>query len=517
MKKRLLFLILCTLFKISSNGQTTFQKAYGGMDDDESTSLIRTSDGGYIMTGSSKGDMYLVKTDSNGVLQWTKTYGGTGYEVGNCISLTSDGGYIITGYTWSDTSVLEKALLFKITKDGTLQWTKSYGINAETGQYVQQTQDKGYIVTGGTASNSSSNHLYVFKTDSNGILQWTKRINGGGCCAYNDFGNSIQQISDGGYVLLGYTWFSGASANVCYLAKISVADTMEWERHFLYVNGITNEGSNGVSFQQTKDKGFIITGSIANGMYLLKTDSNGNSQWAKSYSWLNSEGMSVKQTTDGGFVFTGNSSKNVFLFKTTSDGSLQWSKTFGDTSNHYSYANTVLQNKDKGYTIGGTTDCFGSGSYDFYLIKTDSMGKSNCNEFNVSPTVTSFNFMWFGQTAIDTLGGFDTLAFSTGSGGVETVLCEATLDVYNRSISKNIITIFPNPFSFQTTVQTYNTLNELTLTVYNELGQQVKKIEHINEQTILLQRDGLPEGIYLICLTQDNALVSTSKLIIANN
>ena len=144
------------------------------------------------------------------------------------------------------------------------------------------------------------------------------------------------------------------------------------------------------SCQQTIDGGYIILGrteSYGNGdsdAWLIKTDSQGNEEWNKTYidgSWS----YSVNQTLDGGFVIVGFKSPfgnegyppsgcDVWLIKTDSQGNEEWSRTFGGGSNDQ--GRSVQQTTDGGYVITGYTDSFGNGDSDVWLIKTDSEGNT---------------------------------------------------------------------------------------------------------------------------------------------
>lgn len=78
------------------------------------------------------------------------------------------------------------------------------------------------------------------------------------------------------------------------------------------------------------------------------------------------------------------------------------------------------------------------------------------------------------------------------------------------------ISIYPNPFSRQTTFQTKDIWNHASLSVYNSLGKKVKEIKDINGQTYLFYKDNLPNGFYFIYLTQDDGSIITNKLVISD-
>jgi len=164
-------------------------------------------------------------------------------------------------------------------------WEKTFGWSNEDyneiGYSVQQTTDLGFIITGVELYTEDMppyedySDVYLIKTDSSGIEQWSKRF---GEEYYNDVGYSVQQTTDGGYVITGYTEsFGNGSADV-YLIKTDANGIEQWNKTF---GGTDNDY--GASVQQTTDEGYIITGyaeSFGNGddedVYLIKTDGNGN-------------------------------------------------------------------------------------------------------------------------------------------------------------------------------------------------------------------------------------------------
>jgi hypothetical protein len=369
---------------VPTQSPTTWDKTFGGSSDDAGYSVQQTSDGGYIIAGwtDSYGaggyDVYLIKTDSEGTKQWNQTSGGTGDDVGESVQQTSDGGYIIAGTTNSYGAGGYDVYLIKTDSGGTKQWDKTFGSASDDAGYsVQQTSDGGYIIAGWTNScGACGSDAYLIKTDSGGSKQWDKTFGG----TSNDTGYSVQQTSDGGYIIAGWTNSYGAGGSDVYLIKTDSEGTKQWDKTF--------GGSGfdyGYSVQQISDGGYIIAG-VTNSygagsydVYLIKTDSEGSKQWDKTFGGTSDDvGYSVRQTSDGGYIIAGwtNSygagGSDVYLIKTDSGGTKQWDKTFGGSGNDV--GESVQQTSDGGYIIAGWTNSYGAGGYDVWLIKTDSGG-----------------------------------------------------------------------------------------------------------------------------------------------
>jgi hypothetical protein len=150
-------LILIPLFALPAFAQQTWERTYGGTNDDLGYSVQLTTDGGYIITGETWSfgagytDVYLIKTNASGDPLWTRTYGGTNHDWGNSVQQTSDGGYIIAGQTLSFGAGNWDVWLIKTNASGDTLWTRTYGgPDADKGNSVQQTTDGGYIVAGFT-------------------------------------------------------------------------------------------------------------------------------------------------------------------------------------------------------------------------------------------------------------------------------------------------------------------------------------------------------------------------------
>jgi hypothetical protein len=194
----------------------------------------------------------------------------------------------------------------------------------------------------------------------------------------------------------GYTESFGAGWDDIFLLKTDASGNVIWAKTY----GGTN-WDRAYSVQQTSDGGYIVagaTGSFGAGgsdIFLLKTDANGNVIWAKTYGGTSlDEAYSVQQTSDGGYIVAGWTESfgagglDIFLIKTDANGNVQWAKTYGGTD--WDRASSVQQTSDGGYIVAGYT--WPGASYsDVFLVKTDANGNIGSCEIvrNANPTVNT--------------------------------------------------------------------------------------------------------------------------------
>jgi len=254
---------------------------------------------------------------------------------------------------------------------------------------VQQTSDGGFIICGSTTNIPLGPGItgYLIKTDGNGEEEWSQTFGGG----WDQF-FSLEQTSDGGFIVCGFTESFGNGMKDVFLVKIDENGEEEWFQTF---GGYVDDY--GTSVQQTPDGGYIIigwTGSFGSiDGYLIKTDGNGEEEWSQTFGGLPMDQfLSGQQTTDGGFIMCGstesfgNGMKDVYLIKTDGNGNEEWSQTFGGTG--IDSGNSVQQTTDGGYIITGNTHLDNNNDdQDIYLIKTDSQG--NVTSTIELPTPTS--------------------------------------------------------------------------------------------------------------------------------
>ncbi|RJP82719.1 MAG: T9SS C-terminal target domain-containing protein [Candidatus Zixiibacteriota bacterium] len=413
--KRLILLctmVLLPLLVAAQPPDTLWTHTYGGNGEEYAYDVQQTTDGGYIFAGSTTSygaghQFYVVKTDANGGHIWGYDFGGSTNDYARSVQQSTDGGYVIAGYTYT-TSVTD-ACLIKIDNAGNQIWQQQYGqwSNSDLAYCVRQTADGGYVIAGDTYSYGPDCQIYVIKTDSLGNQVWERNIGGAG----HDQGRSIQQTTDGGYIIAGQkNTFSGGYWDVC-LVKTNADGNPTWERTF---------GGNGYDYgnsvQQTSDGGYIIVGTTLSfgagydDVYLIKTDASGNLDWQRTFGGNSfDKGHCVQTTIDGGYAIAGGTSSfgggyQVYLIKTDTNGNETWQCTLGGNNTDFGYS--LLQTNDGGYVIAGQTQPAYGGTCDAYLIKT---------EPDVVPPNITFSLIPFASPIqIPSTGGsFEYYAFLT--------------------------------------------------------------------------------------------------------
>jgi len=307
---------------------------------------------------------------------WAFSAGGSSYDFGRCIRQTWDGGYVVTGHTDSYGIGHYDLWVVKCDKTGGVEWQKTYGnLYDEKGYSIDQTSDGGYVVTGNHSPfyAMAPSQLVVLKLDASGNTMWEKMYGGGD----GEGGRSIHQTADGGYIVTGFTRSYGAGDKDLWVLKLDSCGTIMWQKAY--------GGSNyeeGYEIHQTSDGGYILTGSSeagANDVWLLKLDSTGNINWQKTYGGIaNDYGLSIQQTADNGYVVAGYTSSygtgasDAWVLKLDSTGNINWQKTYGGID--YDYAHSIQQTVEGGYILTGNTCSFGAGGADIWIIKLDSIG-----------------------------------------------------------------------------------------------------------------------------------------------
>jgi len=443
------------VLKLSSSGTSQWQQCYGGSSDDMAYCVQQTTDGGYIVSGSTVssdgqvtglhpspgnplwGDYWIVKIDSAGILQWQKTLGGSGFDEAHSITQTTDGGYVVLGVTNSgDGDFVNGGNIIKLSSTGVIEWN-SYqgGVNNYS---VKPTTDGGYIVAG-----TILNQFSVLKLDSLGSHQWWKFYGGGGF----DQANSAMQTADGGYIVAGYIQ--------------------------------SNDGDVTGSHGGTADA------------WVIKLDSSGNLQWQKALGGsYDDEANSIKQTIDGGYIIAcvtnsddgdvnglhgvagaggnGGSVYDYWVVKINSAGIIEWQKPMGGS--YIDKANSIAPTTDGGYIVAGATvnNVVNDGDVTGFHVET------------TNPNVSGYDY-WIVKLAP-----------------------EVTTSIENNNIS--LITASPNPAS--NSIHIEGLANKITnIQLLNALGVTVRNWINISKKDIDIS--DLPDGVYF--LIADNSYFKIIK------
>jgi hypothetical protein len=379
-------LIAITPSAFAQAPQTLWIKNLGASRVEEYANAMQpTSDGGFIIAGQTglllgvPGEVWLVRTDAAGDTLWTKKYGGAGREEGHAVQQTGDGGFIIAGTTTSYGAGRTDAWLIRTNAAGDTVWTKTYGGSSEDyAEAVELTADGGFIITGNTFYPGSVNSdLWLIRADATGDTLWTRTFGGPGI----EQGKSVQQTSDGGFVVTGrLSSFSAIGQSDVWLIRTDADGDSLWTRSFAGP-GPSWSFDYGNAVQQTIDGGFVVVGSTDNGsitvgsdVFLIRTDANGDTLWTRAYAGIGSdEGHAIQETAGGGFIIAGEtyspstSDTDLLLIRTDAAGDTLWTKIVSDSRYEAGYA--VRQISDGGFVIAGRTHSFGPGDADALLIR----------------------------------------------------------------------------------------------------------------------------------------------------
>ncbi len=505
-----IFICFVSLTAFSQPLSIQWQNAFGGNLYDYAKEVIPTSDGGFISVGYSEsedgnvsfnhggGDCWIIKSSAAGFVQWEKTYGGSNFDYGYSIQQTADGGYIVCGFTQSiDGDITSNhgdgdAWVIKIDAMGSIEWQKTFGGSFnDNAQSVQQTSDGGYIICGYTESlngdvtgNHGGGDCWVIKTDGLGVIQWTKALGG----SSYDFAQDIKQTTDGGYIVCG-----GSTSN----------------------NG-------------------DITEQYGNGDYwIAKLDYSGALIWENSFGGTNYEvAQYIELTTDGGYIIAGYSMSNDgevtgqhgngdnWIVKCDINGTLQWQKTLGSSGNDYAYCIKQLSTGNyilTGYSEMNDGDVTGNhGNYDCWVVQLDGAG-------------IILQQKSFGGTGVDigysikeASGGTLVIAgysesndgdLSGNHGGGDSWIFRMKLS----SVGINETPLSPS-ITVAPTLSTGNfnfsgIENESTLEVFDVAGKLVFQTK-INSFSYNLDLSNNAKGVYIYKVNSKSELLGTGKIIL---
>lgn len=300
------------LVRLDARGAPLWDRRFGGARADRLNFVTETSDGGFIAAGETlrqgkkKFDLWVIKVDAQGGVRWEKFFGGKRWDAGLAVAMTSDGGYVIAGTTESKGKGRRDVWAIKLDGNGETLWENTLGGRRDdtlAGGFLV-TSDGGFIGAGWTSSRGKGRRdLWVFKLDAAGKPVWDRTYGGKG----NDAAAAIRQTADDGFVVAGYTESKGAGKRDIWVLKLDASGKQIWDRTF---------GSAGrddtADIVVTADNGFLVAGLTSGGdpdgqkTWLLRLDPQGEQIWDRRYPAEN-HGLvrAAGLTRDGGFILTG--------------------------------------------------------------------------------------------------------------------------------------------------------------------------------------------------------------------
>jgi len=481
---------------VFSQPEIEWQRSLGGTDGDEANSVIQTRDGGYAVVGvtySLDGDIFghhgaadywVVKLDINGGLEWKRAYGGSDFDEAKGIIQTSDDGYVMVGITYSNNWDVSgqhgggDMWVVKVGVDGAILWQRALGGSGrDYGYSVKQTVDGGYIVAGYTESSDGDvtaafgeYDYWAVKLDNIGNIEWQRSYGGSG----RDICSSIKQTSDGGYILAGQSistngHISNPIGSIDYwVVKLNFEGKIEWEK------SLGGTGSDlALDIVESTDGGFVVLGQVG---------SYNSGQVMGSHGYL-----------------------DMWVAKLSEEGELMWAKSIGGSS--YDYAGSISLTQDGGYMIFGQT--FSSngdvsenkGGSDYWIVKTNEFGEIQWQKTVGGSQGDDGNCA---QQTAD--GGFITVGYSWSNNG-DVTQNKGKSDFWIVKLSKETtptqelptqtLQIYPNPANKTIHLQIPNSSSEpLEITLFSPAGQEMRRFSA--QSSAGVDVSGLPVGVYSV-------------------
>ncbi|MHA2309278.1 MAG: hypothetical protein ACXABJ_08375, partial [Candidatus Heimdallarchaeaceae archaeon] len=401
----------CGIIKVRSadecsENQIEWKHSYSGQVKSGGSSIIQTSDGGFVGTGNDykdefDDDVLLFKTDSEGLMIWNKTYGGTDSDRARQVILTSDGGFALAGSTSSfGCCGVASMYLIKTDSEGNKEWEGIYGgLKFDVAYSLVQTDDNGFVLAGFTNSYGAGQYdAYLVKTDSMGIMEWNYTYTGVWSGTQYDGAYAVIQTHDGGFALAGFTSFGYPDM---FLVKVNSEGIEEWTQSYGDLDADT-----AYAIVQTNDNGFALAGytkpagSGQSDILLVKTDSEGLMEWYQTYGGLDYENAhALVQTFDGGYALAGSTSSgdyDMLFVKTNATGSMEWNCTYGGENADGAFS--LIQTSNDSYVILGSSttepvELFTLNNYEFWLLKIKDPSSIDETSGNPGILVTSSLFL----------------------------------------------------------------------------------------------------------------------------
>jgi hypothetical protein len=441
---------------------------------------------------------------------WSRTYGGSDDDRAHAIAQTVDGGYIVVGNTYSFGAGTSDVYLIRTDAEGDTLWTKTYGgADLDYGLSVIQTADGGFLIAGFTWSyGAGPTDAYLIKTDSDGDTLWTRVYGGYGY----DGANDMVQTADGGYLIVGDTYV-GFTSDIYLIRTDANGDTL-WTRTY---GGSSSELS--WSIIETCDGGYLISamtgsyGSGGNDVYLVKITPGGDTLWTRTYGGTEDDWTTEAiQTSDGGFLVAGGTESygagwiDAYLIRTDPNGDTLWTRTYGGDEGEMIHS--IAQTPDGGYIMTGWTESYGAGEDGLYLVRTDPDGDTLwTNTFGGPEWDWGYGVISTPDSGLTVVGYTE----SYGAGGADVWLLRFETDLAGAeeetdvAVHRSTASVWPLPASSSCWLACGTTRpGKVKIALYNVAGRMVEQVYHGHrepgEHRFRMDTSTLASGIYFLRL-----------------
>ena len=375
----------------TTSTSTVFTGTYDGNDTDEAITIIPTADGGYLAAGNTRSlgaggfDIILMKLDQFGNIEWQKTMGGSLDDKIRVIKKTSDNGYIMIGDTFSFGKGDSDIWVVKLNSSYNIEWEKAFGGTlTENASGIVENSDGSFFIIGNTKSYGKGNYdFWLLKLDSLGSLEWEKTFG----LANNEQAEGINLNKDGSYTIYGQSDNAIAGKYVVFFYNVD-----EWGDINYSITLRGQESQYCRAFYQTSDNGFIVVmdtnsfSSLKYSIWAVKLNSTMNTvQWQKvingdKYSY----GKAAIAGEGGNIIIGGNTNSygegnfDFWLIELSAAGEIVNQKTYGMSG--VDYLNDIKDNGKDGYIMAGYSNSYGPSSNSMCIVSTD-------NTYNVTDSI----------------------------------------------------------------------------------------------------------------------------------
>ncbi|RJP78108.1 MAG: T9SS C-terminal target domain-containing protein [Candidatus Zixiibacteriota bacterium] len=360
---------------------SAWTQALGGACRDAAWCLELTGDGGCLLAGEYQAaatdcvDVLLLRTDAAGDSLWSVLYGGAATDVAYGMAGTPDGGYAILGQTASYGAGSNDLWLLRTDSLGALLWQRTYGGPDDDGAYhICTLEDGGFIIAAWSRDDSlGTSDAWLIRTDAQGEVLWDRRFGG----PADDFGFSVLPVPAGGYLFFCTSHSFGQGNGDWWIIRTDAQGDSLWSRTYG-----TPHRERARDLLPCSDGGFLLLGyGQMEGrpdydVWLMRTDAQGDSLWARTYGGLGyDEGWCLQEISGGRLLIAGWTQsfgaglEDAWLVCCDTLGNLDWHYTVGGPGCDFGFK--ARPTPDGGYLLTGMTHSFGSGDPDVLLARLE--------------------------------------------------------------------------------------------------------------------------------------------------